>query len=218
MDKTEEGHQPRSRIGLCSCVCGETGGALPEPYRMTSSGLIVHISDQTVRNRLRETGMKDWSPLVGPVLTAHHRAAWLAYAKECKNWQYPPLIPCWLHRWKQVRSDNESKSLETPWETLWCLKHHPALQVFTWVSILSLSLQGHTDLHTQTAVWYQEGILRTFVRPYAGLHCSHVSRGHLRQWYTDWLSYYQARADDFGYNWCRCIILFATNYRLYISK
>lgn len=134
MDKTEEGHQPRSRIGLCSCVCGETGGALPEPYRMTSSGLIVHISDQTVRNRLRETGMKDWSPLVGPVLTAHHRAAWLAYAKECKNWQYPPLIPCWLHRWKQVRSDNESKSLETPWETLWCLKHHPALQVFAWVS------------------------------------------------------------------------------------
>lgn len=216
MDKTEEGHQPRSRIGLCSCVCGETGGALPEPYRMTSSGLIVHISDQTVRNRLRETGMKDWSPLVGPVLTAHHRAAWLAYAKECKNWQYPPLIPCWLHRWKQVRSDNESKSLETPWETLWCLKHHPALQVFAWVSddLILILARSYRPAYTDCCL-VPGGNPQNFCQT---LHCSHVSRGHLRQWYTDWLSYYQARADDFGYNWCRCIILFATNYRLYISK
>lgn len=215
MDKTEEGHQPRSRIGLCSCVCGETGGALPEPYRMTSSGLIVHISDQTVRNRLRETGMKDWSPLVGPVLTAHHRAAWLAYAKECKNWQYPPLIPCWLHRWKQVRSDNESKSLETPWETLWCLKHHPALQVFAWVSddLILILARSYRPAYTDCCL-VPGGNPQNFCQTL----CSHVSRGHLRQWYTDWLSYYQARADDFGYNWCRCIILFATNYRLYISK
>ena len=33
----------RSRIGVCSFVKGGTGGALPEPYKMTSSGLIVRM-------------------------------------------------------------------------------------------------------------------------------------------------------------------------------
>ena len=34
----------------------------------------VHVSDQTVRNRLHEGGMRARRPLVGPMPTAHHRA------------------------------------------------------------------------------------------------------------------------------------------------
>ena len=36
LDTAVEGHQPSSRTGICSFVRGGTGGALPEPYKMTS--------------------------------------------------------------------------------------------------------------------------------------------------------------------------------------
>ena len=36
-----EGHQLTSRTSICSFVRGGTGGALPEPYQMTSSRLLV---------------------------------------------------------------------------------------------------------------------------------------------------------------------------------
>ena len=49
------------------------GGALPEPYKMTSSGLL--------RNTLPEGGMRARHSLVGPVLTAQHRAARMAFAR-----------------------------------------------------------------------------------------------------------------------------------------
>ncbi len=35
----------------------------------------VNISDQTIRNRLHEGGLRTRRPLVGPVLTAQHRGA-----------------------------------------------------------------------------------------------------------------------------------------------
>ncbi|MBN3298611.1 KDM4A demethylase, partial [Amia calva] len=41
LDRGVEGHQPSSRTGICSFVRGGTGGVLPEPYKMTSSGLLV---------------------------------------------------------------------------------------------------------------------------------------------------------------------------------
>ena len=47
----------------------------------------VNVSDQTIRNRLHEGGLRAQHPLVGPVLTAwHHRAA-LAFAIEHQIWQ-----------------------------------------------------------------------------------------------------------------------------------
>ena len=51
-------------------------GALPEPYRndlQLPTG--VHVSDQTVRNRPQEGGMRASRPLVQPVLIAQHPAA-----------------------------------------------------------------------------------------------------------------------------------------------
>ena len=41
LDRAVEGHQPSSRTCICSFVWGGTGGALPEPYKMTSSRLLV---------------------------------------------------------------------------------------------------------------------------------------------------------------------------------
>lgn len=44
LDGDVEEHQPSSKTCICSFVCGGTGGALPESYRMTSSRLLVCMS------------------------------------------------------------------------------------------------------------------------------------------------------------------------------
>ncbi|KAI3370730.1 hypothetical protein L3Q82_007099 [Scortum barcoo] len=46
----------------------------------------VHVSAQTVRNRLHEGGMRARRPQVGVVLTAQHRAGRLAFAREHQDW------------------------------------------------------------------------------------------------------------------------------------
>ncbi|KAK0153437.1 hypothetical protein N1851_004874 [Merluccius polli] len=43
LDRVVEGHQHNSRTGICSFVREGTGGALPEPYKMTSSRLLVYL-------------------------------------------------------------------------------------------------------------------------------------------------------------------------------
>ena len=53
----------------------------------------VHVSDQTVRNRLHEGGMRARRPLVGPVLTAQHCATQLAFTREHQNWQVRHWCP-----------------------------------------------------------------------------------------------------------------------------
>ncbi|KAJ8381365.1 hypothetical protein SKAU_G00021430 [Synaphobranchus kaupii] len=64
----------------------------------------VHVSDQTdqtVRNRLHEGGMRAQRPVVGPVLTAQHHAARLAFAREHQNWQ--------VRHWRPVLFTDESR-------------------------------------------------------------------------------------------------------------
>uniref|UniRef100_A0A673Z8I9 Carbonic anhydrase n=1 Tax=Salmo trutta TaxID=8032 RepID=A0A673Z8I9_SALTR len=58
----------------------------------------VHVSAQTVRNRLHEGGMRARRPQVGVVLTAQHRAGRLAFAREHQDKANLPLAPCALHR------------------------------------------------------------------------------------------------------------------------
>ena len=41
LDRAVEEHQPSSRTVICSLERGGTGGALPEPNKMTSSKLLV---------------------------------------------------------------------------------------------------------------------------------------------------------------------------------
>ncbi|TWW74998.1 hypothetical protein D4764_14G0010010 [Takifugu flavidus] len=61
----------------------------------------VNVSDQTIRNRLHEGGLKARRPVVGPVLTARHRRARLAFAIDHQNWQ--------LRHWRPVLFTDESR-------------------------------------------------------------------------------------------------------------
>ncbi|KAI3361186.1 hypothetical protein L3Q82_013382 [Scortum barcoo] len=61
----------------------------------------VHVSAQTVRNRLHEGGMRARCPQVGVVLTAQHRAGRLAFAREHQDWQ--------IHHWRPVLFTDESR-------------------------------------------------------------------------------------------------------------
>ncbi|KAI3367159.1 hypothetical protein L3Q82_008216 [Scortum barcoo] len=94
------GQQPSSRTATSAFVQGGTGGALPEPCKMSlQQATNVHVSAQTVRNRLHEGGMRARRPQVGVVLTAQHRAGRLAFAmREHQDWQIRHWLPCALHR------------------------------------------------------------------------------------------------------------------------
>ncbi|KAI3356926.1 hypothetical protein L3Q82_003567 [Scortum barcoo] len=61
----------------------------------------VHVSAQTVRNRLHEGGMRARRPQVGAVLTAQHRAGRLAFAREHQDWQ--------IRHWRPVLFTDESR-------------------------------------------------------------------------------------------------------------
>uniref|UniRef100_A0A674EK36 Transposase Tc1-like domain-containing protein n=1 Tax=Salmo trutta TaxID=8032 RepID=A0A674EK36_SALTR len=138
----------------------------------------VHVSAQTVRNRLHEGGMRARRPHVGVVLTAQHHAGRLAFAREHKDWQ--------IHHWRPVLFTDESRfTLSTcdRRDTVWrrrgersaacnILQHDRfgGGSVMVWGGI---SLGGRTALHvlargSLTAIRYRDEILRPLVRPYAG--------------------------------------------------
>ncbi|KAL0148990.1 hypothetical protein M9458_055794, partial [Cirrhinus mrigala] len=122
----------------------------------------VHVSAQTVRNRLHEGGMRARRPQVGVVLTAQHHAGRLAFAREHQHWQ--------IRHWRPVLFTDESRfTLST------CDRQRSAAcnilqhdrfgsgSVMVWGGI---SLEGRTAFHvlargSLTAV-------RPLVRPYAG--------------------------------------------------
>uniref|UniRef100_A0A8C7F5Z9 Transposase n=1 Tax=Oncorhynchus kisutch TaxID=8019 RepID=A0A8C7F5Z9_ONCKI len=138
----------------------------------------VHVSAQTVRNRLHEGGMRARRPQVGVVLTAQHRAGHLAFAREHQDLQ--------ICHWRPVLFTDESRfTLSTcdRRDRVWrrrgeCSAACNILQhdrfgggsVMVWGGI---SLGGRTALHvlargSLTAIRYRDEILRPLVRPYAG--------------------------------------------------
>ncbi|KAL0186269.1 hypothetical protein M9458_017939 [Cirrhinus mrigala] len=138
----------------------------------------VHVSAQTVGNRLHEGGMRARRSQVGVVLTAQHCAGRLAFAREHQDWQ--------IHHWRSVLFTDESRfTLSTcdRRDRVWrrrgersaaCnnLQHDwfGSGSVVVWSGI---SLEGRTALHvltrgSLTAIRYRDEILRPLVRPYAG--------------------------------------------------
>ncbi|KAL0195346.1 hypothetical protein M9458_008918, partial [Cirrhinus mrigala] len=138
----------------------------------------VHVSAQTVRNRLHEGGMRARRPQVGVVLTAQHRAGRLAFAREHQDWQ--------IHHWCSVLFTDESRfTLSTcdRRDRVWrrrgersaacnILQHDRfgSGSVMVWGGT---SLEGRTALHvlargSLTAIRYRDEILRPLVRTYAG--------------------------------------------------
>ncbi|KAI3371829.1 hypothetical protein L3Q82_006712 [Scortum barcoo] len=87
---------------LPAFVQGGTGGALPEPCKMTSSRpQMCMCLLKRFRNRLHEGGMRALNPQVGVVLTAQHHAGCLAFAREHQDWQ--------IRHWRPVLFTDESR-------------------------------------------------------------------------------------------------------------
>ncbi|KAI4903409.1 hypothetical protein NFI96_025899, partial [Prochilodus magdalenae] len=146
--------------------------------RNKMSTTAVNVSDQTIRNRPHEGGLRARRPVVGPVLTGQHRRARMAFATEHQNWQI-------CHRCLVLFTDESRFYLSTcdGRHRLWrrggeCYAACNIIQhdwfgggsVKVWGGI---SLEGRTDLYrldngTLTAIRYQDEILRPAVRPYAG--------------------------------------------------
>ncbi|KAG8284281.1 hypothetical protein J6590_108265 [Homalodisca vitripennis] len=59
------------------------------------------VSDQTVRNRLREAGLRSRRPARVPRLTVRHKRARLQFARDHRRWQ--------LRQWRKVMFSDESK-------------------------------------------------------------------------------------------------------------
>ncbi|KAI4898896.1 hypothetical protein NFI96_004812 [Prochilodus magdalenae] len=138
----------------------------------------VNVSDQTIRNRPHEGGLRARRPVVGPVLTGQHRRARLAFATEHQNHQI-------RHRCLVLFTGESRVYLSTcdRRDRLWrrrgeCYAACNIVQhdrfgggsVMAWGGI---SLEGRTDLYrldtgTLTAIRYRDEILGPGVRPYAG--------------------------------------------------
>ena len=134
----------------------------------------VHLSDQTVRNRLHEDGMRARRPARGHILTAQHRVQRLNFAHEHHNWQ--------LRHWRPVLFTDESRctvSTNNRRARVWrrqganCniveVDRYGGGSVMVWAGI---SLDGRTDLYVFprggiTAVRYRDEVLEPIVRPYA---------------------------------------------------
>jgi hypothetical protein len=61
----------------------------------------VQIVDQTVRRRLRESGLRARRPKIEPILKQSHRTAILAWACTCRRWR--------LHIWQHILFSDESR-------------------------------------------------------------------------------------------------------------
>ncbi|KAI3370992.1 hypothetical protein L3Q82_023645, partial [Scortum barcoo] len=170
------GQQPSSRTATSAFVQGGTGGALPEPCKMTSSRPQMCMC---LLKRSETDSMRARCPQVGVVLTAQHRAGRLVFAREHQDWQ--------IHHWRPVLFTDESRfTLSTcdrrdrVWRrrggTFCCLQHSSSMTGLAVGSVMvwdGISLGGRTALHvlargSLTAIRYRDEILRPLVRPYAG--------------------------------------------------
>ncbi len=135
----------------------------------------ANVPDHTIRNRLYEGGLRARRLLVGPVLTARHCGARLAFAIESQNWQ--------VRHWHPVLFTDESRfTLSTCDRREWVWRSRGERYVacnivqhdrFGGGSVMvwgGISMEGRTDLYrlddgTLTAIRYE--ILGPIVRPYA---------------------------------------------------
>ena len=165
----------------------------------------VHVSDQTVRNRLHDAGMRARRPAIRIPLSVNHRRARREWCQEHLAWDEED--------WESVLFTDESKfclDFTDGRRRVWrrkgeryydaTIEEHDRYgggSVMVWGGI---SLSGRTDLHVfrrggVTAAVYRDDILHPLVRPYAGAvgenfilmddnappHRAHIVRDYLEQ-------------------------------------
>lgn len=138
----------------------------------------TRISNQTVRNRLREEHMRATRPVRGVVLSVRHRRARLDFAQEHQNWR--------IADWATVLFSNESRftvSHNDGRMRVWRRQGERfaacnvvQVDAFGGGSIMvwaGICLGSRTDLHIFqqggiTLIRYRDEILEPVVRPFAG--------------------------------------------------
>lgn len=138
----------------------------------------VHISAQTLRNRLHDANLRARRPVVRPPLTQRHRRNRLAFAQDHVNWR--------LRHFRHVLFTDESKfclDFHDGRRRVWrqrnerfsncCITEHDKFGCGSVVVWAGISFDGRTDLHvfmngTVNARRYIDEILAPYVIPYAG--------------------------------------------------
>ncbi len=141
----------------------------------------MSLTKQSETHFMRVAWGPDSSPLVGPVLTARHRGARLAFTIEHQNWQVRtgrPVLFTDESRFTLSTCDRRERVRRSRGERYAAcnIVQHDLFgggSVMVWGGI---SMEGRTDLYrldsgTLTAIRYRDDILGHIVRPYAGAVC-----------------------------------------------
>jgi hypothetical protein len=126
----------------------------------------IRISGQTVRRRLRESGLRARRPVVGPILKKRHRTARLTWARARRRWR--------LHTWQHVLFSDISRfslRFSDGRYRVYESDRFGGGRVMIWAVIFH---DGRTQLKivqgTFNAVKYRDDILDPIVLPF--LQCS----------------------------------------------
>ena len=178
--KVIEGQPALARTGIFVREFWDTGGSTARDLQADLSRTTgVRVSDQIVRNRIHEAGLRARRRCRAIPLTAAHCASHRQFAQYHLNWQ--------LRHWRLGLFTDESRytlslcdergrtwgGVEERYRAENIAEHDicGGRSVMVWGGI---SLDGHTDLYvlhggTLAAVRYRDDILRLIVRPYGPL-------------------------------------------------
>ena len=106
--------QDRFLVLLSRCNRMSTARALEIDFRRATD---VHLTDQTVRNRHHDDGMRARGPVRGPIVTGQHRVQRLNFAREHQDWQLRhgrPVLFTYESRFTVSTNDRRARA----WRTL----------------------------------------------------------------------------------------------------
>ncbi|MBJ5584656.1 hypothetical protein JGG81_24945 [Salmonella enterica subsp. enterica serovar Typhimurium] len=91
----------RDHSRLARIVTADRRATVQEITRQFNAGALKRVSSHTIQNHLLAMGYRSHRPTRVPLLTAHHRAQRLAWAREHRHWT--------LDMWENVAWTDESR-------------------------------------------------------------------------------------------------------------